>query len=132
MSRYSTGMKTCSIIAIVAYLFLFAPCSPALAAWVTTSDALGSSRAKLLTLVEREDVKASIASYGVDPAEAARRVEMMSEEEAAHALAKIDATPAGGDGIGVVIGAALVVFVVFIITDILGYTNVFSFVKKAK
>jgi hypothetical protein len=43
---------------------------------------------------------------------------------------KLDQLPAGGDGLGVVIGAALVVFIVLLITDILGYTDVFTFVKK--
>ena len=45
---------------------------------------------------------------------------------------QIERLPAGGSAIGVIIGAALIVFLVLLATDILGYTDVFPFVKKHK
>lgn len=130
MFKTRLGLKSCSAFLVVAYLLCFAPFSPAMAAWVGTSETLTGSKARLVTLMEREDVKSTIASLGVDPAEAARRVNAMTETEAANALSKIDSMPAGGDGVGTIVGAALIVFIVLLITDVLGYTNVFSFVKK--
>lgn len=130
MIRSKVALKSWALTAIVAYLFVFAPFSPAMAAWVSTPDTLNTSKTRLLTLVEREDVKASIASLGLDPAEAVRRVDAMSEAEASQALAKIDTMGAGGDSIGVVVGAAVLVFVILLITDIAGLTNVFPFTKK--
>jgi hypothetical protein len=38
--------------------------------------------------------------------------------------------PAGGDGIGAVVVAILIVFLVLLITDLAGLTDVFPFVKK--
>jgi len=39
--------------------------------------------------------------------------------------------PAGGSSaLGIVIGAILIVFIILLITDILGYTSVFPFTKK--
>jgi hypothetical protein len=40
--------------------------------------------------------------------------------------AKIDELPAGGDALGLLV----FVFIVLLITDILGFTDIFPFVKK--
>jgi hypothetical protein len=42
---------------------------------------------------------------------------------------KMDQLPAGGSTFGVIIGAAVIIFIVLLITDILGYTDIFTFVK---
>ena len=47
----------------------------------------------------------------------------------AQLAARIDQLPAGGEGI---IGALLIVFIVLLITDILGFTKVFPFTKPVK
>jgi hypothetical protein len=44
----------------------------------------------------------------------------------------MDELPSGGNGVGALVGAALIVFLVLLITDILGYTDIFPFVKKTK
>jgi len=41
---------------------------------------------------------------------------------------KLDSLPAGGD----VIGALVLVFVILLVTDILGYTKVFPFTRSVK
>ena len=38
--------------------------------------------------------------------------------------------PAGGSTVGIIVGAILIVFIILLITDILGYTSVFPFTKK--
>ena len=40
--------------------------------------------------------------------------------------------PAGGDGIGALVGAAVLIFLVLLLTDILGFTHVFPFTKSIK
>ncbi len=45
-------------------------------------------------------------------------------------VARIDQLPAGGDGLGVIVGAAVLIFPVLLITDVLGVTDIFPFVKK--
>ena len=52
-----------------------------------------------------------------------------TDAEAAHIVSNIDELPAGGIGI---IGAILIVFLVLLLTDILGYTKVFPFTKPMR
>lgn len=129
MSKSTVSRKTISLVVLLTYLFLFLPSSPAMAAWVGTGEALGSPKARLVSFVERDDVQKQITSLGVDPDEALRRVNGMTDAEAKVALEKIGALPAGGDGVGTLIGAILFVFIVLLITDIIGLTHVFPFVN---
>ena len=62
---------------------------------------------------------------GVNPADAKARVASLTDDEAAQLASKIDNLPAGGDGVGALIGALLIIFIVLLITDILGVTHVF-------
>ncbi|RFA30608.1 hypothetical protein CAI21_05645 [Alkalilimnicola ehrlichii] len=84
-------------------------------------------RAKLEDLLAREDVREQLEKMGVDPAFAAERVQALTAEEVDLLVAQLEALPAGGNGI---IGAALIVFLVLLITDIMGYTEVFPFVTR--
>jgi hypothetical protein len=38
--------------------------------------------------------------------------------------------PAGGDALGAIVGAAFIMFLVLLIVGILGFTDVFTFVKS--
>ncbi|TAL17009.1 hypothetical protein EPN96_07480 [bacterium] len=132
MSKSRTSLKSISLAVLLAYLFIFLPSSPAMAAWVGTGEALGSPKARLVSFVERDDVQKQITSLGVDPEEALRRVNGMTDAEAKTALEKIGSLPAGGDGVGTLIGACLFIFIVLLITDIIGLTHVFSFVNHGR
>jgi hypothetical protein len=93
--------------------------------------AVASSPAKerIIGVLERRDVRAQLASLGVNPADAKARVAALTDEEAAQLAARLDSMPAGGDGIGALVGAALLIFLVLLLTDILGVTKVFPFTK---
>ena len=54
---------------------------------------------------------------GVDPEEAARRIASLSDEEVQQIAGRLDELPAGEGFVGVVIGAALIIFLVLLITD---------------
>jgi hypothetical protein len=84
-------------------------------------------RSRLHEALNREDVKQKLASLGVDPAQVQARVDALTDEEAARLAKQMDELPAGGDGI---IGALVLIFLVLLITDLLGVTDVFSFTKK--
>ncbi len=130
MSR--TWKQLTSLVALFALLCLFLPTSPAVAGWVPTRAAVEGPKARLVTVLEREDVARVLADLGVDRAEAARRVAGLTDAEAQLALDEFDRLPAGADGgVGVVVGAVVFIFVVLLITDLLGLTNVFPFVKKS-
>lgn len=87
-----------------------------------------SDRQKLDVWLQREDVRAELERNGVNPAEAKARVDAMTDAEAASIAGRIESLPAGGD----FIGALVFVFVLLLITDILGFTKVYSFTRRIK
>ena len=100
---------------------------PAHAGMVATENLL--ERERLATLLERADVQAQLQAYGVSPGEVKARVAALTDAEAAELAARLDELPAGGVSI---LGAILIVFLVLLLTDILGYTKVFPFTKPMK
>ena len=90
------------------------------------------ARAFLNELISREDIQNYLTKQGIDPLEAKVRVDSLTDSEAVMVAEQLEGLPAGGSAIGVIIGAALIVFLVLLATDILGYTDVFPFVKKHK
>jgi Family of unknown function (DUF6627) len=103
---------------------------PASAGIVTTDQVQGTSqRARIRTFLERADVRARMEALGVNADAARARVDALSDREAAALAAKIDSAPAGGDG---VLEVLLIVFLVLLVTDILGFTKVFPFTRSIK
>jgi len=91
-----------------------------------------ADRSQLLGVLERVEVQAQLQAHGVSVEQAKARVMALSDAEATQLAAQIDSLPAGGDGVGAVLGVALIVFLVLLLTDILGFTNVFPFTKPFK
>jgi len=103
---------------------------PSQAAMVATDSALaGAQRAKVARLLESADVQARLESYGVSAADVRARVAALSDDEAAALAARIDRLPAGGLDI---IGAAVLVFLILLLTDIMGVTKIFPFTKPVR
>ena len=106
---------------------------PAQAGMIATEQAAASgARARIDALLERADLQAKLAGYGVKASDVKARVAAMSDDEVAQLARQIDSAPAGGDAAGALIGAALIVFLVLLLTDILGYTHVFPFTKNMR
>jgi len=97
-----------------------------------TGQAQASARAFLRSLLDRADVRAALESQGVSAEDAKARVAALSDDEVEGLAAKIPSLPAGGDGIEGVLWLAFLVFVILLITDILGFTKVFPFTRPAK
>lgn len=89
-------------------------------------------RVQVADFMAREDVKQIMSQHGVDPFEAQQRVDSLSNEEIAKLANSIDQLPAGGDGVGVIVGAAVFIFLVLLITDLVGLTHVFPFVNHSR
>jgi hypothetical protein len=90
------------------------------------------TKERIVNFFDRGDVRSQLESLGVNPADAKARVASLTDDEAAQLASKIDNLPAGGDGVSALIGALLIVFIVLLITDILGVTHVFPFTKPIK
>ncbi len=102
--------------------------SPASAGVIGTADYLAAEAraghlADVNAALNRDDVRAQLVAMGVDPAAAVDRVAALSDSELAEVAQQIDTLPAGGDGLLAVIG---VVFVVLLILEIIGVTDVFK------
>ena len=103
---------------------------PAHAGMVSTDSVIASGeRERIVSLLERAEVRAQLEAHGVSPADVKSRVAALSDEEAAQLAANIDALPAGGNSL---LGAVVLVFLVLLITDILGFTKIFPFTKSVR
>jgi hypothetical protein len=89
----------------------------------------GDARAQLLAVLERADVAAALVERGVSVEQARERVAALTDPEAAALVAEIDRAPAGGSEI---IGTLILVFVVLVFSDILGFTRIFPFLRPAR
>lgn len=80
------------------------------------------TEARVQTLLSRDDVQAKLVAWGVDVEKAKSRANAMSDAELQRVAYALDSQPAGGDVI-VLVG---VVFVVLLILELVGVTNVFT------
>jgi hypothetical protein len=97
---------------------------------VVEAAAQPDARAKVQAFIARGDVQEVMTSWGVSPEEASARVGALTDQEVSELAARIDAMPAGGHVVGIIVGAILFVFLVLLLTDLLGLTDVFPFIKK--
>jgi hypothetical protein len=128
-------LKPISILVVAMVVFFSSTSAFVQAAMIGTDESLARQsaqldRQKLQRLLERSDVRNQLAAWGVQPEEARAVVDNLTDAEIREMAGNMEALPAGGNAVGVIVGAALVVFLVLLITDILGYTNVFPFVKN--
>jgi hypothetical protein len=98
----------------------------------TTRQGRLPARELLGSLFDRADVRADLERHGVSADDAKARVNALSDDEAERLAARFDSLPAAGSGLETVLVVGLVVFIVLLVTDILGFTKVFSFTRPAK
>jgi hypothetical protein len=115
---------------LLSILLALTPVLSAQAAMVGTDNLLqraqsGQSRATLQHLLDQQAAQQQLQAMGVDPAWASERVARLSDAELARINQGIDRMQAGGDGI---LGILLVIFIVFVITDVIGATDIFPFI----
>lgn len=90
------------------------------------------SRSRISFFLNRQEVLEAFSKQGIDPLEAKKRVASLTDQEVEKICKVLDQLPAGGDGVGTVVGAAVLIFFVLLITDLLGLTHVFPFVNRTK
>jgi hypothetical protein len=126
-----------AFVVALAMLLVSLPLGTAQAALVSTEQLLAAGngaaeRARVLAFLERADVREQIVALGVDPDEAAARVQALSDAQVQEVAGQLDQLPAGQSAVGIVVGAILLVFLILLLTDLLGLTNVFPFVNHHK
>lgn len=132
MNQQSSFMRWTSRLMMLCMLSLVVP-SSAFAGMVDTDKAVDHAlvdqgRAKIMALVEREEVRTQLLFHGVTADQAKARVNALTDDEVLQVSGKLDQLPAGGD----VLGLLFTVFIVLLVTDILGFTKVFPFTRSIR
>ena len=136
MKRIYRIARPVSLVLAVYVFMISGPHQAAMAALVGTETVLDGTRVQnarelVRNLMAREEIQAALAQQGIDPQEARARAAALSDAEAVRLADAMDSLPAGGmSALGIIVGAILLVFIILLITDILGYTSVFPFTKK--
>jgi hypothetical protein len=120
---------------ILNFVCFTAAWTPAQAAMVGTAQVLNpkhhdQDRERLRSFLNRAEVCEQLEAWGVNKEMAKARIDTLTDEEVAELVSRLDQMPAGGDALGVVVGAAVLIFLILLVTDILGLTDIFPFVKK--
>ena len=98
----------------------------------TALDAAATDREKVINFLRQDGVRDELVAMGVDPSEVEARLAALSPAELAKLSDRIDAMPAGQSAVGVVVGAILIILLVLLITDLVGLTDVFPFVRSQR
>ena len=135
MIRYIA--KPLSLFLVFSFLLLDFTVISAKAGIIGTEAAINSlqaenSRARVTAFLDRQEVQEAFIEKGIDPSQAKDRIASLTDQEITQICKTLDQLPAGGDGLGTVVGAIVLIFLVLLLTDILGFTNVFPFVKHTK
>jgi len=117
--------------------FMSMPVQSVFAAMVGTEAVLGneemqSAREKVRLFLDRRDVQDVLTSQGIDPMEAKARVNSLSDAEVQAIADRIDQLPAGGGVLGSLLIIAVVFFLVLIVLDLIGVTDIFTFIHPPK
>ena len=114
-------------------MLLFMPMMSAQAAMIGTdqiSNHADSSltQERLQQFLDKEAAQQQLLALGVSPDWIEDRVNNLTDRELARINQGIDKLNAGGS----VGGALLIIFIVFVITDVIGATNIFTFIHPVK
>lgn len=126
-------MRLTSRILIASTLAIGLPLQSAQAGVVGTDRVAAAAdsqadRERIRVFLEREDVRKEMQQQGLDAATAKARVDALTDDEVKRVAGRLDQMPAGGD----IIGVLFTIFVILLVTDILGFTKVFSFTRPIK
>jgi hypothetical protein len=116
---------------------MYMPLQSIFAAMVETETVLAGAeilvaREKVRAFLDRKDVQATLTARGISPREAKARVDSLSNAEVKIICDKIDQLPHGGDALAFLVVFLAVFFLVLLILDMLGFTDIFTFINPPK
>ena len=114
-------------------LLVMLPLLPAQAAMVDNESIISAQQtdldsAAILTMLDQEVTRQQLETWGVNPEMARERINSLTGEELANINRQLDELRAGGD----ILGILLVIFIVFVITDVIGATDIFPFIHPVR
>ena len=122
------------VIALLVSVSFFSSYSlPAWSGMVTTDQLIQEQwqsldRATLISMLDRDDVRKQLIERGVDPQLAKARIAALSDAQVSEIRDNIDNLPAGSGVVGIMIAVLLVL----VILDVLGVTNIFTFINPPR
>ena len=134
MSSHRGPFKATALTVVVAMLITYLPVGAARADLVTTGqvveqDAAAGARERLAAVFLRDDVRRQMAALGVDRDEAMARIASLSDQEVQEIAGRIDELPAGQGFLAGVLIIAGAVLIALVILDLVGVTDVFTFIN---
>jgi hypothetical protein len=87
-----------------------------------------AQRNQVTAFLQRADVATALQGQGVSSQDALNRVQALSDAEIDQLAGRIEQAPVGGE----VLGLLFTVFIVLLVTDILGFTKVFPFTRSVR
>ena len=127
--------KFTGVFLVILMVLVAVPYQSVLAAMIETETTLDitlkgqEARNTIKTILAREDAQAVLRAQGIDPLEAMARVDTLTDAEAQQIADQIEELPAGGNFFLTFLLVVGIIVVILIITDAMGYTNVFTFVR---
>ena len=114
-------------------LLALMPLLPAQAAMIGNQQIISQNQSQqtrdsLQQLFEQQAAQQQLQAWGVNPDQVKSRIDSLTDVELARINQQVNDLQAGGD----VLGILLVIFLVFVITDIIGATDVFPFINPAR
>ncbi len=88
-----------------------------------------AQRERVNELLNRADVAAELQARGVDLVQAQARIAALTDAEVEHLAHTLDTAPAGATD---VLGVIVFIFLLLLLTDILGFTKVFPFTRSIR
>ena len=129
MKNFKRFIASCLIVCIsTAGLPLTAQASMVSTDEISPASSSVINRDKVNTYLARGDVQKAMQAQGVSPLAAAARVNAMSDVEVAQLAGRVEQAPAGGEVLGII----FTVFIVLLVTDIMGLTKVFPFTRSVR
>ncbi|WP_233716859.1 PA2779 family protein [Ketobacter alkanivorans] len=130
MSRFTALQRTTARLLAVTMMITGLLSATAQAAMVSTHELVNSeaqqmTRTQVLSILDKEEARSTLLNLGVNPAEVEARIDNMSAEELQAFSEQVNTMQAGGGVVGVVV----LVFVILIVLDLLGTTNIFPAIK---
>jgi hypothetical protein len=110
------------------------PIMPSQAAMVGTEQIINPSQSSLARddlqqFLDQEATQQQLLVWGVSPEWVRKRADSLTDTERVRINQEINNLKAGGNS---VLGVLLIIFLVFVITDVIGATDIFPFIHPVK
>jgi hypothetical protein len=117
----------------LSFLLVLLPLMPAQAAMlgndrIISEQQAAFEKAEILEILDQKFTRQQLETWGVSPEMARERINSLTGQELANLNRQFNELEAGGD----ILGILLILFIVFVITDAVGATDIFPFVHPVK